>query len=537
MPIVNGVKQNSTNYVHPQETNLDSLHRAMQYDGNGQPVLRTTNANAASVTSFGEPVAIPITPIIQIDGLYGLNHREFETFIDAGGSADVTNTKMRVQTGTTVGAFAVIRSIRTVRYRPGQGALSRFTVSFDTPVTGYTQRAGFFNIEQALMVGYDGTNFGVLRQNGGKTHIEILTVTGGASTAGNVTVTLDGTAYVVPVTIDTAGINAAEISEWFQDPVNSVTDWTVEHCDGVVHFIANRLGPKAGAFSFAAGSTGMTATPTTEQAGVADVLNWTYQSDFSIDTLDGNGPSGIVIDPTMMNIFQISFQWLGVGVIRFCMEHPDTGQILEFHRETFANQTSDVHIDNPSLKLGYVVASTGGSGTNVTVTGASMMGAIEGEIKTTRLPTAVLVAQAESPNLAADTLHHGLTLHNRLTYAGKLNTHELLIKDISVAFDTNPNGSPVEILLFSNFDSLPGPSVNLIVNDDNSAAFYNNVTATLTQGTNYPIYAFFATGGTPVSVNVENLRITVSPNEEITVAIRATDPISRKSIAFTFIED
>jgi hypothetical protein len=162
------------------------------------------NEGATHRSAFGEQIAIPITPVIQLDGLYGLSEKNFETFSATGGSADTTNTLMRVQTGTSIGGYGVLRSRRAVRYRPGQGAMSRFTAAFTQSapgvgVAGYTQRAGFFTQEQALQIGYDGENFGILRQNEGKAHIETLTVSAGAGSAGNITLTLNGTPYVVPL--------------------------------------------------------------------------------------------------------------------------------------------------------------------------------------------------------------------------------------------------------------------------------------------------------------------------------------------------
>ena len=37
-------RENTTSYVHPQETNLLNLHKAMEYDSAGQPVVRTTGS-------------------------------------------------------------------------------------------------------------------------------------------------------------------------------------------------------------------------------------------------------------------------------------------------------------------------------------------------------------------------------------------------------------------------------------------------------------------------------------------------------------
>lgn len=501
------------------------------------------NEGATHRSAFGEQVAIPITPVIQLDGLYGLLTKNFETYSAVGGTVDTTGTLMRCQTGTSQFAYGVIRSRRAVRYRPGQGAVARFTAAFTTGVAGYTQRAGFFAQEQALQIGYDGTQFGILRQNEGKAHIETLTVTTGASVSGNVTLVLDtgypnyDVTYVVPVTNSgDEAITAAEISEWFQ--ANASGAWTVEHCDGVVIFLSTQIdGPRVNTFSFAAGSTGAVATITTTQEGVANVNDWTYQADFNIDTLDGNGPSGVNLDTTKLNVWQINFRWLGAGEIRFAVENPINGDMIFFHHEHYSNRNTDVHIDNPSLKIGYVAASLGGTGSNVVVTGASMMGAIEGLIKSTNLPTAVLRSTEHSPNLASDTLHHGLTLHNRLVFGDKINTRELLIKSVSVSIDTNTNGNPVEVLLFFQFNGLPSPSVYKVINSTQSSAFYNDTVGTLTQGTNVPIYSFFTAGQQAVTIDLDEVRIAIPPNNDFTIALRSTDTLSRVGVAVSFVED
>ncbi len=529
---------NSTNYTHPNESNLWDVHKAMQYDEYGQPVVRTypSDPSATAKTAFGEPVAIPITPVIQLDGLYGLQANKFETFQAFGGSADTTGTLMRCQSGTNQYGYGVLRSRRAVRYRPGQGALARFTAAFTTGTAGYTQRAGFFTQEQALQVGFDGENFGILRQNGGKAHIEYFTLTGAASSGGNITLTLNGIAYVVPVTNASIGINAAEISEYFQ--ANYSGAWIVEHCDGVVHFVSTSVGPNAGSFSYTdTDTTGLTGTLSTVQTGVVHTDTWIYQANFNIDKLDGTGPSGMTIDPTKLNVYQINFRWLGAGELRFAIENPLNGNVIFFHHIHYTNQNTDVHLDNPSLKIGYVAASLGGTGTNVTVTGASLLGAVEGLIQNTSFPTAAFRSTNHSPNLAKDVLHHGLSVHNRLTFADKINTRELLIKKVSVSIDTNTSGNPVEVLLFYNFDNIPSPAVQQVINEVESAAFFNDEEGVVTLGTNVPIAAFFVAGQQGDTINLEDLRIAIPPNNNITVCLQSTDTLSRVGVSLIFVED
>lgn len=511
-----------------QSTRHEVYVRADQY-GN------IINEGASGRSAFGESIAVPITPVVQLDGLYGLPSKNFETFSATGGTADTTNTLMRVQTGTSIGGYGVLRSRRAVRYRPGQGAMCRFTAAFTSGVTGYTQRAGFFTQEQALQIGYDGENFGILRQNEGKAHIETLTVTTGAGIASNITLTLNGTPYVVPLTDTTSdeSITAAEISEHFQ--ANHSADWTVEHCDGVVVFLSTSIGLKNGTYSFDAGTTGTVASSTTSQTGVANVDDWIHQADFNIDTLDGNGPSGVTLDTTKLNVYQINFRWLGAGELRFAVENPINGDMIFFHHEHYSNRNTDVHIDNPSLKIGYVAASLGGTGTNVTVTGASMMGAIEGIIQSTTLPTSAYRLNATT--FAQNLLHHGLTVHNRLIFNNKINTRELLIKEVSIVTTGSGQNEPVEVVLFYNFDGLPSPSVYNIINSTESSAFYNETEGTLTQGTNFPIYSFFITNPGAQTINLEDLRIAIPPNNDITVAVQCTGTLTGLGVGLTFLED
>jgi hypothetical protein len=123
-------------------------------------------------------------------------------------------------------------------------------------------------------------------------------------------------------------------------------------------------------------------------------------------------------------------------------------------------------------------------------------------------------------------LHHGLTVHNRLTFADKINTRELLVQKLSVSIDTNTTGNPVEILLFYNFDDVPSPAVQRIINDTESAA-----------GNNVPIGAFFVAGQQGATFDLEDLRIAIPPNNNVTVCLQSTDTLSRVGVSLIFLED
>ena len=291
------------------------------------------------------------------------------------------------------------------------------------------------------------------------------------------------------------------------------------------------MGAKGSAFNYDAGTTQTTATSVNVQVGVAHTSLWTAQADFNFDTLDGNGPSKVTIDPTKLNVFQINFRWLGAGEIRYAIENPINGDMIYFHHEHYSNRNVDVHIDNPSLKIGYVAASLGGTGTDVVVEGGSMMGAIEGVITTTKFPTATF--RESDTNLTADTWHHVLTVSNNLVFRGKINTREILLKNINSAFSGT---GPVTVALLLNATGLATTREFVSLNEYSSASS-SNTTSVVTLGDQRLMYIFDVEAGGSGSQVLEDLRIAIPPSNQLSVLIRSPQQISRNAISMSWVED
>jgi hypothetical protein len=571
----------------------------------------STGIEASSLSAFGEPIGVSINPVVQLDGLYGLDSRKFEIFqgVDLGltGTATSTNTLMQVTSGTALGGYGVIRSRRAVRYRPGQGMLGRFTAKFtqvstdilnvsgegvvtvnavehllDTGdyvtisgttnfngtfgpitfvdsdnftfyddgnalaetvgtvvgkdyagralgVTGYTQRAGFFTQEQALQVGFDNKKFGVLRQNGGKAHIQaiqVLTV----DTGENLTVTLNDDAVVFASSATTPAEQAKEIYDALLADGTIAAKWILEWSEDTVTALSTSVGPLAGTFSVTSdASPGGTYTLTVAQTGVAHTTNWTYQEEFTLDKLDGTGPSGMTLDPTKLNIFQVNLRWLGAGRIQYAIEDP-VGAMIPFHVETYANANSDVHLDNPSMKLGYVAASLGGTQKDVKVAGASMMGAIEGNINITNFP----VAHARKRNLPDQNLNHIFTIKNKLIFNNKINLREVLVEKISHGM-TETSFTFGTVHLFLNATN----SVDHVWEEvgANSHVSYSNVDGTLNLANETPLASFIMGDNNVETIDLSKLRIVVPPNNTLTMAIKADTQSPDASAALIWVED
>ena len=81
------------------------------------------------------------------------------------------------------------------------------------------------------------------------------------------------------------------------------------------------------------------------------------QSAWSVDTLDGNGPSGVILDITKAQIMFMDIEWLGEGTVRvgFIID----GNFILCHKFNHANLIPSTYITTASLPLRYEITNTG----------------------------------------------------------------------------------------------------------------------------------------------------------------------------------
>lgn len=514
--------QTQTNYRHAQDSNLLDVHRAMEYNGEGKPALRIldTNTGASSNSAFGEALSVPLTPVIQLDALYEFDPREFQTFSANGGSIqqDTNKTLFQAHTGTQPYGYAVIRSNRAARYRPGQGLMARFTAMYDHAQSGVTLRAGLIAQEQSLVIGYNGTQFGILRQNGGKAQIVKVTIS--SNTIGTATITLNGVATNVTLTTTNTTTSAGEIA------AATFTGWQTQQVDNAVWFLADIVEVKSGANTIGGTASG---TISVVQTGVAHTDNWIYQSEWNVDKLDGTGTSGITLDPAKLNIFQIQFRWLGAGEIRWAIENPSNGDLIYFHHIHYSNRNTAVHLDNPSFRIGYAAYNTNNATiTDAHVHGASMMVAVEGNLIDNSWPTGAHVIKK---NLAQDTVHGLMTLKNKLIHKDKINLRRVQLKTLTVAFQGN---DPAVISLFLNATSVNGHTFNKVA--DYSCVAIATGTTSYIYANEQPLAEFVIPINGSGTFDLDQLGLVIPPNSRLNVAISSAQGISNIAAAVTWVE-
>ena len=102
---------------------------------------------------------------------------------------------------------------------------------------------------------------------------------------------------------------------------------------------------------------------------------FTAQADWNTDTFDGSGdagnPSGALLDQTKGNVYQIKYQWLGYGAIRYYIEDNATGVVTQVHVIKYTNLNILPSVFNPSFQLHAQVINSGNT-SNITLITASM---------------------------------------------------------------------------------------------------------------------------------------------------------------------
>jgi len=270
--------------------------------------------------------------------------------VSAGSTITVVTDDM--DHGLQVGSTVVIEGITTIGY-DGEYVVTNiideraFTVEADLPLgstsadigspcyaamkywSGAVVRSGIFDDQNGIFWQYDGREMAVGRRSS--------------------TFQLSGTITIAANSNAVIGNNTR-----FQDQL-SAGDRIVLR--GMTHVVTS-----------ISGQTSMTVSPDfrgvnlvsgVKIAKVIDII--IPQSEWNIDTCDGNGPSGYHIDPTKMQMIGIQFSWYGAGFIDW-MLRGSTGDYLFCHRLKGNNLNNEAYMRTGNLPVRYEVLNEGSNG-------------------------------------------------------------------------------------------------------------------------------------------------------------------------------
>ena len=474
-----------------------------------------TTTPALSVGDFyGEPYAIPITPVVQTDGRYGTNSYDHQIYTASSGNVSHSGGAFSITCSGTTGSYGLLRTRRFNTFKPAQSFMARWLAKFDTPTAGTSQRIGVQNQENAYYLGLNGTTFGVLHTYNGRAPIYRATVTSYTGTQ-VVTLTLNSVTYTTTIqTGETTNEAAQRISE-----IDFGGAWLANQRDNTVELLYTGVAPLGGTFSITGAGT-FSGSVTQVQAGVTATNTWYYNG------TDFNMPAWF--HPGRYNSYEVKYSWSGIN---FFVLNPNTGQYDLFYQLVWAGSSSatQLPVNNPAFKIAGLALNTG-SLTGVTMNIASMMSGLEGITNRNSYTGASAVTKS---SLTQNVLHHLVSIQNPYTYSDTINTIETLMSDFVATTQCN---DPAEIYMYLDAPLLTG--VHNYISQDGYPVTISTATGTIDPATNWPVVSFVVGNtGSSVQFALETYRLVVPPGSTITIAIRSTAVIQKAAASIVWYND
>lgn len=119
------------------------------------------------------------------------------------------------------------------------------------------------------------------------------------------------------------------------------------------------------------GITDVAFTVRTNTSGSPSDASRVVQGDWNLDTLDGNGPSGITLNLALCSILVIDFQWLGMGRVRVGFDIG--GQIVFCHEFLHANVLSVPYMKMGNLPIRWEIINLSASAATMYATCAAVI--------------------------------------------------------------------------------------------------------------------------------------------------------------------
>lgn len=494
-----------------------------------------TNSNA--IGPFGTAIVSNLTPAAQAAFTYGTVPNSLLWVTQSSGIGALVSTSEAVMTcssGTSVSGSSTVELSRFIRYRAGQGVVCRLTSIFDAGSTDTRQLAGAGNKESGYYFGRVGTNFGILHRETSKREIRTFTVT--AQNAVTVTVTLAGEKKTFSIS---GGLNANQTAYLISqaDYTQIGSGWSSEALGNTVYFISTAPGPWSGDFDITVSGVTIVSATGTVQAGVLPTDTFITQSLWNIDTMDGNGPSRTVLDPSKGNIYGIGYQYLGFGDPVFCIENPETGLLTDVHRIQTANSKTTVVVRNPQMSARWVAENSGSSATNVSVKGASAGIFNEGVV--TRNIGVASAASASKTSIGA-TAVPVLTIRANKVFASQCCYGGLDIAEMSLSCDAGSSAGNkiLKILVYKN--ALLGGPVNFTSTDSRSFVSVDaSATSFSTNGLTQLMKTILVAANSSVTIQLEDLGFFLTSGETLTIVAQrgASSDVDAALVSVGWFED
>jgi hypothetical protein len=418
---VPNLNPNSTNYVHSYEPNTNDLTMAMDYNTNGEPVIRTIVEGVTiegdvtvdkvrlwdgtndlffdSTVNDGESSPTAVLPTESHSMVYnGSTWDRLRGNITDGVLTQISNDYLAISKDTNANSDSnriFVNATGTVELGTTTlAALETITVNQGTNPWTVNGNINATIDGEVSVAGSNPDAFGRARISelftlGDYKHIYAVdpNFLDGLANGGSVTFLPDQAACVLATSSNSASsaIHQTKFYHHYQ-PGKSQLIYSSFNFRAPNRNVTKRTGyfdANDGIYFEQVGSDtadGSTVSPTTQ------TLNWVIrsyvggspseatfnttvnglayvykrrvpQSEWNVDKCDGTGPSGFKLDITKTQLAWIDFQWLGVGRVRCGFAHQ--GELITAHEYYHDNVLPTVYLSNPNLPVRCEIRNTG----------------------------------------------------------------------------------------------------------------------------------------------------------------------------------
>ena len=255
------------------------------------------------------------------------------------------------------------------------------------------------------------------------------------------------------------------------------------------------------------------------------VDTWIPQASWNSDLGDGTQALP-VMDWTKGNVFEVQFQYLGFGTIKFFVEDSATGDFVLVHTTAYANANTHPSLGDPVLPI-RMFADTGSNNVDMVLKSGSTSIFVEGKVVITGLHNSV-----DHQKSIGSTETNVLTLRNRTTYISKTNHHAIFPDFVSIS--TIGGSKPVLIKLKTN-TTLGGSPSYTDVDTLTSIAEFDTAGTTITNG-NTVMTVVLSKEDSQI-FDIERVATFIEPGDTLTVSASTTSGTVDVLVALSWRDD
>lgn len=238
--------------------------------------------------------------------------------------------------------------------------------------------------------------------------------------------------------------------------------------------------------------------------------NWTDQTAWNQDKMDGTGASGMTLVPTNGNVYKIQYQWLGFGNINFYIENPATGLTVLVHQIQYPNQFTTTTLLNPTKPI-MMQATNTTNNTNIVMKSPSMAAFVQGILAPPQLINNINNSKAVTTQASI------LTIRNNTTFNSITNYKAVHILQLSYT-----NGNQLATFNLYLNATLGGSPSYTNVNANTSVVSYDTAGTTVSGGK--LVGTYYSNTNQSNALDISAYYIILNPGDTLTVAGTSAGP-------------